>query len=672
MKNLTLAKRIAIGFGVVLGITILLGALSVFEMRSGSRNAHKLSDQYVPEVSICGDLQAATLNTMLAVRSFGYTSDGKFHEQAQAGMTEMQQTIQTAKDLVSKYPNLVKLKEGMVTFEKGYAEFAGLAADTKKQSDAVNHTQASLNASAAKFVAQMESFQNEQEQLMRADIKAGAPADKLEERALKLELSAELRTLMNQIRIAVWKAQAERDLNVAQAALPKFADLEKGLGRLTPVTHLEQHKQKLLEMQIAAKTYQEEVTNLVSHWTALNAVGVQRAKVSTALAEAADEIAAVGVQRTTEVANDSAKKMDAASFLSMLGVGIATVLGIIATVLGIILAWLITRGISRVVVGIAQSLAMGADQTAVAAGQVSSASQTLAEGASESAASLEETSASLEEMSSMTQRNAGNAQQANGLAKAARAAAEQGNQDMTEMTQAMAAIKASSDDIAKILKTIDEIAFQTNLLALNAAVEAARAGEAGAGFAVVADEVRSLAQRAAGAAKETATKIDGAITRSEQGVEISNKVAVTLTEIVAKVRQVDELVAAVSGASTEQSQGISQINTAVTQMDKVTQSNAASAEESAAAAEELNAQADAMKVAVGELQRLVSGTSRGGAGVVVSAPKAGKRTTVGITKPVAVKGGDRLEGNSSLVTSKPGAEVKVGVAANVPAEFMNF
>lgn len=667
MKNLTLAKRIAIGFGVVLGLTILLGALAVFEMRSGSHNAHKLSDQYVPEVSICGDLQAATLNTMLAVRSFGYTSDGKFHEQAQAGMTEIQQTIQTAKDLVTKYPNLVKLKEGVGDFEKGYAEFASLAADTKKQSDAVNRTQAALNASAAKFVAQMESFQNEQEQLMRADIKAGVPADKLEERALKLEVSAELRTLMNQIRIAVWKAQAERDLNVAQAALPKFADLEKGFGQLTPVTHLEQHKQKLLEMQAAAKTYQEEVTNLVSEWAVLNTVGTQRAKVSTALAQAADEIAAVGVQRTTEVANDSAKKMDAAAFISLLGVGIAIVLGII-------LAWLITRGITRVVVGIAQSLALGADQTAVAAAQVSAASQTLAEGASESAASLEETSASLEEMASMTQRNAGNAQQANGLAKAARTAAEQGNQDMAEMTQAMAAIKASSDDIAKILKTIDEIAFQTNLLALNAAVEAARAGEAGAGFAVVADEVRSLAQRAASAAKETATKIDGAITRSEQGVEISNKVAVTLTEIVAKVRQVDELVAAVSGASTEQSQGITQINIAVTQMDKVTQSNAASAEESAAAAEELNAQADAMKVAVGELQRLVSGTTNGG--TVVSAPKAGKHSAVGNIKPEAVKPAincdDRLEGNSSVALPKPSHEAKVSTAANVPAEFMNF
>ncbi|MDR3459531.1 MAG: methyl-accepting chemotaxis protein, partial [Verrucomicrobiae bacterium] len=149
----------------------------------------------------------------------------------------------------------------------------------------------------------------------------------------------------------------------------------------------------------------------------------------------------------------------------------------------------------------------------------------------------------------------------------------------------------------------------TNILALNAAVEAARAGEAGMGFAVVADEVRNLAQRSAQAAKETAAKIEGAIVNTGQGVEISAKVVQALNEIVIKVRQVDELVAEVAGASREQTDGITQINKAVGQMDKVTQSNAATAEESAASAEELNAQAMTMKQSVNELLQLVGGQS---------------------------------------------------------------
>jgi methyl-accepting chemotaxis protein len=250
-------------------------------------------------------------------------------------------------------------------------------------------------------------------------------------------------------------------------------------------------------------------------------------------------------------------------------------------------------------------LGNSSDQLKESSKQVTAASQTLAEGASEQAASLEETSSSLEEISSMTKRNEENSQHAKELANQARHAADVGTSDMQAMSQAMNDIKVSSDDIAKIIKTIDEIAFQTNLLALNAAVEAARAGEAGMGFAVVADEVRSLAQRAAQAAKETSAKIEGAIAKSQQGVEVSAKVAQGLQEIVNKVRQVDELVAEVAVASKEQTQGIGQVNNAISEMDKVTQSTAANAEESAAAAEELNAQAQSLKDSVAELQKLV-------------------------------------------------------------------
>ena len=281
----------------------------------------------------------------------------------------------------------------------------------------------------------------------------------------------------------------------------------------------------------------------------------------------------------------------------------------IAAVFSALVYWTVKRLVTAPISQIIKRLQQGAGHLNGSSTAIHAGSQSLAEGASEQAASIEETSASLEEMSSMVKRNAENAQKANDLAKQARESADRGVDDMQTMNTAMEAIKGSSEDIAKIIKTIDEIAFQTNILALNAAVEAARAGEAGMGFAVVADEVRNLAQRSAQAAKETAAKIEGAIGKTAQGVHISGKVAAVLNEIVTKARQVDDLVAEVSSASREQSQGIGQLNTAVGQMDKVTQANAAAAEESAAAAEELNAQVLAMKQSVAELLQLVGGST---------------------------------------------------------------
>ena len=289
------------------------------------------------------------------------------------------------------------------------------------------------------------------------------------------------------------------------------------------------------------------------------------------------------------------------------------IIALSATAVGLILGFLLARSISKPIDRIIGELNMGSDQVNQAANQVSVSSQQLAEGASEQAASLEETSSSLEEISSMTNANADNASQADALMKASGREIEQAGRDIAEMGRSMEEIAQSGDEISKIVKSIDEIAFQTNLLALNAAVEAARAGEAGAGFAVVADEVRALAMRAAEAAKNTQTLIDGTVQRIEHGSLLVEKSQSGFQSIADSSRRVAGLVSEVASASKEQAQGINQLTTAVTQMDRVVQQNAANSEESASASEELSAQATTMKEMVNQLIVLVKGSRAGGA-----------------------------------------------------------
>ena len=249
------------------------------------------------------------------------------------------------------------------------------------------------------------------------------------------------------------------------------------------------------------------------------------------------------------------------------------------------------------------------DQITSASSQVSSSSQFLAEGASKQAASVEETSSSLEEMSSLTKQNADNAKTAAGLMTETSNLVNRVAESATNMDTAMKEIKSSSDETSKIIKTIDEIAFQTNLLALNAAVEAARAGEAGKGFAVVAEEVRNLAMRSAEAAKNTSALIEDTVNRILGGVQVVDGLKVALEEVTGSTTKVENLVDEISAASSEQAQGIEQVNVAVSEMDKVTQQNASHSEESASAAEHMNAQAETMKEAVNDLVAAVGGSA---------------------------------------------------------------
>jgi len=313
------------------------------------------------------------------------------------------------------------------------------------------------------------------------------------------------------------------------------------------------------------------------------------------------------------------------------GLTVGTMVGLAALgiVVGLLLGVLLAIRLGRVLARVVTELESASTSTRAASEQVSNSSQALAQGANQQAASLEETSATLEEISQTTRQNTEHAQKAENLAQNAQTGARKGAEAMARMIERIGAIKESAGKTAGIVKTIDEIAFQTNLLALNAAVEAARAGDAGRGFAVVAEEVRNLAQRSAEAAKQTSALIEESQQRAAQGVQASEAVGAQFGEIVSAVESLNSLIREVAVASRQQSDGVNQINGAVTQMDSVTQSNAANAEENAAASEEMSAQSQTLRAAVLELARLVLGIA---GAETVGALHAG---------PAAIRGGTR-------------------------------
>jgi methyl-accepting chemotaxis protein len=369
---------------------------------------------------------------------------------------------------------------------------------------------------------------------------------------------------------------------------------------LLAITNQEINKEALRKTIDSLQNCVNSLDDLINSITAINEKEDDRLRTKDTLLTEADNMVDAISNSTIDFTNNTVSSLEKTVFTLFLGI-------IIAIVISIIIGIMIARGISVPINRIINTLTEGSHEVDTMAGELSLSSNNLSDGASHNAASLEETSAALEELSSMTKRNSNNAVEANSLMILTNDAVNKAENSMFNVIKAMEHIAVSGNEIGKIIKTIDEIAFQTNLLALNAAVEAARAGEVGAGFAVVADEVRNLAIRSADAAKNTSDLIAATISNINSGSQMVNSTAESFNIVSQNSSKVLQLVSEVAEASKEQTQGISQISVAMTQMDRVTQTNATSAQQSANSAKQLTFESDHLMEAIDEINTLVQG-----------------------------------------------------------------
>ena len=637
-NKLKLSAKITALAAVLLVITAILGIVAAINMITAARTSGLLANEALPAIKHTAVILSDKGDLRVPIRDFTYTSNPEMAKTALFWFNSMEGNIKKLDELSNTAADLSEIPPMLADLKPAEKDLRTTMEAVFQMGDRQNELKAKYSVIGVRLSENAEKLRND------ASIQRdqGLNSSSSEDRDNGYYLYSEIMKMRIAINIFMQKNDTV-GLATVQNCEKNSLDIVAKI--VASPTFSNDFKKKYSEL----KTDLENYTALFNEYADLQGKRyvhyLNQQKYTDTLNTIVDTLVAKITISNGVKAEKAAELLNAALIITFVMLAIALVVGIVLSVL-------ITRSIVKPISAAITGLSSGSHQVTMASGEISKASQSMASGANEQASSLEEISASLNEITSMTKQTADNARNADALVQDSVQKAKDSQEAMNRLQGAVVDIQNSSNETAKILKDIDEIAFQTNLLALNAAVEAARAGEAGKGFAVVAEEVRNLAQRSAESAKKTATLIESSQKSSSQGVTLAEETAEAIGKITEASGKIAMIVTEITGAAEEQARGVSQVSEAIANMDTVTQSNASQSEELAASSQELSSQALSMNDLVGDLVGVIDGEdaklarerqNQSGVSSRFNKPTVNKPTTAIAHKSVAAVGVKKAE-----------------------------